>query len=82
MEEISGSTSTREKDATGKAPREQGDGEYSRGPGEGKERTRKGSSRALFGEEEESSRSSQRAYRTGDGYGSPHEGRSNARPRD
>ena len=34
VEEIGGSTSTREKDATGKAPRERWDGEYSRGPGE------------------------------------------------
>ena len=37
MEEVSRSTSTRGKDATGKAPRERGDGEYSRGPGENKE---------------------------------------------
>ena len=82
VEEISGNTSTREKDATGKAPREWGGGECSRGTGGNKEREKKGSRRPRFGEEEESVRSSQLAYKPWDVYGSLHERRLNARRRD
>ena len=71
-EKISSSTSTREKDVTGKAPRERGDGEYTRRPGESNKRGRKGSRLARLGEKEISCRASQRVHPPGDGCGSLH----------